>query len=95
MSSCAASFSVSATALPGPTTASRLKPDPSSWRNAPPQQQAAAYVHYYQTLQQLRQIHVSQKIAPRIVNLLFAILTSEAGVLIGLLAAAYILSLVL
>ncbi len=66
-------------ALPGATTASRLKPDPNSWRSAPAAQRAAAYAQYCQTLQQLRQIHVQQKIAPKIVNLLFALAASEFG----------------
>jgi len=82
-------------ALPGPTAASRLRPDPASWRNAPPQQRAAAYVQYYQTLQQLRQIHVGQKIAPRIVNLLFAAICSKLGLQIALILAILVLVLLL
>jgi hypothetical protein len=74
-------------ALPGPTTASRLKPDPSSWRNAPPDQRAAAYVQYQQTLEQLRRIHVAQKIAPKIVDLLFMFVTSRIGILIAFVVA--------
>jgi len=82
-------------ALPGPTAASRLKPDPGSWRNAPPQQRAAAYVQYHQTLQQLRQIHVGQKIAPKIVNLLFAALCSKAGLETAFILALLVLLLLL
>jgi len=82
-------------ALPGPTTASRLKPDPNSWRNAPPPQRAAAYVQFHQTLQQLRQIHVGQKIAPKIINLLFAAVCSELGLKIAFVLALCILVLIL
>ena len=80
-------------ALPGHTTASRLKPDPASWQNAPPRQRAAAYVQFYQTQQQLRQIHVAQKLAPRIVNFLFAMITSEAGQIIGFIALLCLIAL--
>jgi hypothetical protein len=82
-------------ALPGPTTASRLKPDPASWRNAPPDQRAAAYVQYQQTLEQLRRIHVAQKIAPRIVDLLFKIVTSKAGIDVAFVVALCLIALLL
>ena len=82
-------------ALPGPTTASRLKPDPSSWRNAPPQQRGAAYVQFYRTQQQLRQIHVGQKIAPKIIKLLFAAICSELGLKIAFVLAICVLLLIL
>lgn len=59
-------------ALPGSTTASRLKPDPSSWRNVPPPQRAGAYVHFRQTQTQLQQLHIGQKIIPKIIELAFA-----------------------
>jgi hypothetical protein len=59
-------------ALPGNTTASRLKPDPSSWRNVPPQQRAGAYVQFRQTQSQLRQLHIGEKIIPKIIELIFA-----------------------
>src|SRR5262245_34824075 len=82
-------------ALPGPTTASRLKPDPASWRNAPPDQRAAAYVQFQQTLDQLRRIHVAQKIAPKIVDLLFKIVISKAGIAIAFVVALCLLALLL
>ena len=78
-------------ALPGHTTASRLRRDLSSWRSAPPPQRGAAYVQYRQTMHQLRQIHLQQKIAPKLVDLLFRLVSSRLGlfsalVLIGLIA---------
>ena len=82
-------------ALPGHTTASRLMAHPPTWRNAPPDQRAAAYVHYHQTRQQLRQIHIQQKIAPKIVTLLFRIVTSEPGRFVGVVAVLGALYLLL
>ena len=82
-------------ALPGHTTASRLKPDPSAWRNAPPPQRAAAYVQYRQTLEQLRQIHIRQKLAPKLVDLLFALICSEIGAFIGFIALLGVIALLL
>ena len=74
-------------ALPGHTTASRLLSRPGEWRHLPPAQRAAAYVQYYRTKQQLRQIHIEQKIAPKVVHFLFEIAFSEGGMLIALIVA--------
>jgi hypothetical protein len=68
-------------ALPGRTTASRLmRRQSSQWKNLPPHQRAAAYVQFMQTKQQLRQLHIDQKIAPKIINLLFKAACSELGI---------------
>jgi hypothetical protein len=82
-------------ALPGPTTASRLKPDPNSWRNAPPEQRGAAYVQFYRTRQELRRIHIEQKIAPKIVHFLFEVACSELGLTIALVVGLCVLVLLL
>ena len=82
-------------ALPGHTTASRLRRDISSWRSAPPSQRGAAFVQHHQTLRQLRQIHLQQKIAPKIVDLLFRFLTSRLGIFSALVLVGLIGLLVL
>ena len=66
-------------ALPGHTTASRLLRQSGQWRRLPPDQRGAAYVQFYRTRQELRSIHVEQKIAPKIVYVLFEIVFSEGG----------------
>jgi N-dimethylarginine dimethylaminohydrolase len=58
-------------ALPGPTTASRLMRQPGHWRQAPPQQRAAAYAQHLQTQQVLHQHHIGVKILPKLIQLLF------------------------
>jgi hypothetical protein len=82
-------------ALPGPTTASRLMRRPPGWRNVPLHQRAAAYAQFMHTQQQLRTIHVGQKIAPKIINILFIGLRlhvrSAFGQLILLIVIASIL----
>ncbi len=81
--------------LPGPSTASRLARRPGAWRHAPPHQRAASYAQHMQTLQQLRQLHVGQKIAPKIVDLLFAglrvFIKSPLGELLLLMMLAFLL----
>ena len=83
-------------ALPGSTTASRLARRPGTWRNAPPDQRAAAYAQYMQTQQQLRQLHVGQKIAPKIIDLLFAglrcFVNSPLGGLLLILMLAWLVT---
>lgn len=71
-------------ALPGSTTASRLMRPSSRWRHLPPEQRAAAYVQFHRTQQELKRIHIEQKLSPKLVNFLFEIVFSEAGLLIGL-----------
>jgi hypothetical protein len=58
-------------ALPGASQASRLAARTPSWRQAPPAQQAAAYAQHVHTRAQLQQIHYEQKIAPKLIRLLF------------------------
>ena len=66
------------TALPGASTASRLRRRlNASWRKVPPSQQPSAYAQHMQTRQQLWQIHLSQKVAPKIIDWLHAAVTSE------------------
>ena len=81
-------------ALPGHTTASRLLRQSDAWRHAPPQQRASAYVQFYQTRQQLMQIHIEQKLAPKLVHFLFEIVFSEAGIVIALIAGICALVLI-
>lgn len=80
-------------ALPGHTVASRLRKQSATWRHLPPAQRAAAYVQFYRTQQELLRIHIEQKIAPKIVNLLLALICSELGILIGLMVACGVLVL--
>lgn len=82
--------------LPGSTTASRLARRPGAWRQAPPHQRASSYAQHMQTQQQLRQIHIGQKIAPKIVDLLFAglriFIKSPLGQLLLLMMLAFLLT---
>jgi len=77
--------------LPGATTASRLKPDPAAWRNAPPQQRAGAYVHYRQTQAQLRQLHIADKVIPKLIG--FAFMAVRASVVVTLRVLMSLLSI--
>jgi MoxR-like ATPase len=83
-------------ALPGATTASRLAQKDGNWRQQPPAQRASAYAQFLHTQQQLRQMHVGQKIAPKIVDLLFAALRgfikSPLGELLLILMLAWLIT---
>jgi hypothetical protein len=84
-------------ALPGHTTASRLMRQSGHWRNLPPHQRAAAYAQHMQTLRQLRQFHIEQKILPKLIDLLYrgliAHLQAPLGQLFLICILAYLFNL--
>jgi len=67
-------------ALPGVATpASRMHSRAQSqqpWQNVPPHQQASAFTQHQNTLHQLRQQHVMQKVAPAIVDWFYQLIVS-------------------
>jgi hypothetical protein len=81
-------------ALPGHTTASRLLRQSAQWRHLPPQQRGAGYVQFHRTQQQLQQIHIEQKLVPKIIDLLFKAMCSHLGMQIAVIAAICALFLI-
>ena len=77
--------------LPGPTTASRLMRQSNSWRNVPLHQRPAAYAQFMHTQHQLKMLHIGQKIAPKIVDLLFKGLRSHLAAPGGQLLMIYVI----
>lgn len=74
-------------ALPGHTTASRLLRQSAHWRHLPPQQRGTGYVQFHRTQQQLRQIHLEQKLLPKFIDLLFKAVCSHLGMQIAVITA--------
>ena len=82
-------------ALPGHTTASRLLRQSQPWRQLPPNQRGAAFVQFYRTRQELLRIHRELKIAPKIIDFLFRMAITQAGLAIGALVALIAITLLL
>lgn len=55
----------------------------SHWSHAPPHQQPQAFAQHQQTLSQLKHQHLAHKIAPPIIDALYALLRPTDGQAVG------------